>query len=386
MRPQPAGRRFRHRTVAALILCTLLITATAAAIALFDDPARGITPDPVRGLLYGLLGWASIAAVLVLRRRATGPGAVVAGAFSMTAAVLQPTPPFVLFPFGIAIVLAMVSGAAVWALASVGAAYAVALTAVFVSDSAVTATRGFGTMAILLVALGAGAFLRGRRIRSEEDERRRADQQRAAIEQERLRIARELHDVLAHSLSSITVQAGVGLHLAADRPAAATEALETIRTASREALDEVRGVLGILRGAESAPLAPGPDLDALGPLVEETRRTGARVLLEDGLRPRPATPVQLAVYRVVQEALTNARRHAPGAEVDIVLARDAGAVTASVRDRGPGPRPAAPVDGNGITGMRERAAALGGTLDLLPHDDGLEVALHIPLPAAKESA
>jgi signal transduction histidine kinase len=189
--------------------------------------------------------------------------------------------------------------------------------------------------------------------------------------------------VLAHSLSSITVQAGVGLHLAADRPEAATEALETIREASREALDEVRTVLGILRRDESAPLTPGPDLDALLPLVEETRRTGARVLLDDRLQPRPGRPVQQAIYRVVQEALTNARRHAPGAEVGIVLARDPGWAVATVRDRRPGGRPAATVDGNGITGMRERAAALGGTLHLLPQDDGLEVELRIPLPASE---
>jgi signal transduction histidine kinase len=86
------------------------------------------------------------------------------------------------------------------------------------------------------------------------------------------------------------------------------------------------------------------------------------------------------VYRVVQEALTNARRHAPGAEVDIVLARDGDAALATVRDRLPGADPGTPVPGNGITGMRERAAALGGALDVRAHPDGLEVALRVPIP------
>lgn len=351
-------------------MSAVLIGLTAVAV--------GVREDPLRGVAYGLLGWAAALAVALLRRRAVGPAAAVAGAFSMTAAVLQPVPPFALFPFAIGVALAMSAGAFGWALASVAVAYGVSIASVFLSDSLPDAARGFGTMGVLIVALGAGAFLRTRRARRDEEVRLQQERQRAAIEDERLRIARELHDVLAHSLSSITVQAGVGLHLAADRPEAATEALETIRTASRDALQEVRGVLGILRGDDSAPLTPGPDLDALRVLVEETRRTGARIELDDRLLPRPSTAVQLAVYRVVQEAVTNARRHAPGAAVSISLARESDAVLAVVRDRRPGTRPVPPVPGNGITGMRERAAALGGTLETLVHDDGLEVVLQLP--------
>ncbi|GAA4748520.1 hypothetical protein GCM10025783_20850 [Amnibacterium soli] len=354
----------------ALALSAVLVGAVAGNLARLGDP--------VRGLAYLLLGWSSALVVGLLARRAPGPAVAVAAALSTAAAVVQPVPPFALLPFAVAIVLAFVGGAAVWALVAVGAAYAVALTTVFVSDSPPQAVRGFGTMAILLVALGSGAFLRSRRAREEEEARLQVQRQRTAIEQERLRIARELHDVLAHSLSSITVQAGVGLHLAPGRPEAATEALETIRTASREALDEVRSVLGVLRGDEDAPLAPGPDLDALPLLVEDVRRTGARVVLDDRLQPRPSRPVQLAVYRVVQEALTNARRHAPGAAVEVALARDGSVVTASVRDRRPRAEPPPLVAGNGITGMRERAASLGGSLEVTAHDDGVEVALKVP--------
>jgi signal transduction histidine kinase len=366
-----AGRpRRRHRTAVALLVSAVLVAVTAVAV--------GVRVDPLHGVVYGLLGLASALAVLLLRRRAVGPAAAVAGVLSMSAAIVQPVPPFALFPFAVGVALAMRAGAVVWAVASVGVAYAAAVAFVFLSDDPQAASRGFGTMVVLLVALGAGAFLRTRTARREEEARRQQDRQRTAIEEERLRIARELHDVLAHSLSSISVQAGVGLHLAAQRPEAATEALETIRTASRDALQEVRGVLGILRGDESPPLTPGPDLDAVRALVDETRRTGARIDLDDRLLPRPSTAVQLAVYRVVQEALTNARRHAPGAAVTIALTRDAGSVVAAVRDRLPGSHPAPPVAGNGITGMRERAAALGGSLDTLVHDDGLEVVLTVP--------
>lgn len=373
-----AGGRFRHRAAVALVVSGLLIAGVTSFIVR--------SGDPVRGVAYGALGLASALAVQLLRRRAPGPGVAIAGALSISASVLNPVPPFALFPFAIAIALGMAVGASIWALVSVGVAYAVAITSVFVSDDPVSAARGFGTMVILLVALGAGGFLRARRLRLEQEGRQQAERQRVAIEEERLRIARELHDVLAHSLSSITVQAGVGLHLAKDRPDAATEALETIRTVSKEALDEVRGVLGLLRGDETAPLSPGPDLDALVPLVDETRRSGARVTLDDRLLPRPGRPVQLAVYRVVQEALTNARRHAPGAAVDIALLSEDGWAVATVRDHRPDGAPAAVVDGNGITGMRERAAALGGTLAVEPRDDGLEVVLRLPLTTTEVPA
>lgn len=374
----PGGGGIRHRALAALAVSAVLILLVAGGIARTGDDAAG--------LAYGALGIASTLSVVLLGRRAPGPGAAVAGALSITAAAINPVPPVALFPFAIAIVFAAASGAFVWAVAAIAVAYAVAITAVFVTDDPVSAARGFGTTAILLVALGAGAFLRSRRSRYEQDLRLQADRQRSAIEEERLRIARELHDVLAHSLSSITVQAGVGLHLAADRPAAATEALETIRVASKEALDEVRGVLGLLRGDETAPLTPGPDLDALTPLVEETRRSGARVVLDDRLLPRPGRPVQLAIFRVVQESLTNARRHAPGAAIEIVLDREQDVAVVTIRDHGPAAAPPSPQDGNGITGMRERAAALGGTLALVPHRDGLEVVLRLPAPILEAPA
>jgi signal transduction histidine kinase len=191
-------------------------------------------------------------------------------------------------------------------------------------------------------------------------------------------MARELHDVLAHSLSSITVQAGVGLHLAATRPEAATEALETIRATSKEALAEVRSVLGVLRGDEQAPRRPEPDLDAVEALVADARRTGGRIGLADDLVPRPRHPVQHAIYRIVQESLTNARRHAPGAAVDIELTWAGDTAVARIRDTGNGGTgPFEP--GNGILGMRERAGLLGGTLEI--RRDGAATVVEARIPA-----
>ena len=208
-------------------------------------------------------------------------------------------------------------------------------------------------LAVAHVELRAAAVLR--------DESTRSD--------ERLRIAREVHDVLAHSLSAITVQAGVGLHLLDRDPEQARGALTAIRAASTEALDEVRAVLGVVRGDahdDVAPLAPTWDLAALPRLVRQAEGGGLAVALD--VDPAAAgLPDRLAgvVYRVVQESLTNVRRHAHGAtRADVQVAvRPAphGAVTVTVTDDGAAPG-AEPEPGYGLRGMRERVESVGGSL------------------------
>ncbi|MFD1720597.1 sensor histidine kinase [Amnibacterium endophyticum] len=338
-------------------------------------PARGLAAPSAA--VFGLLAVATVAAVLLLRRL-PGAAVLVAGALQLIALLLVPGPPVAVLPLAVAVAFAAARDARAAAAAVVAAVVLVPLTLLLVTSSPAVWGRALGSAFLLVLAFGAGSFRSARRRRVEEERRRAADRQRIAVEQERVRIARELHDVLAHSLSSISVQAGVGLHLADDRPAAATEALTAIRDASRSALDEVRGVLGVLRGDERAPLAPEPGLAALPALLDGLRRDGARVEVEDGLtRPLPQ-PVQLALYRIVQESLTNARRHAPGASIAVALREEPGAVVAEVRDRRSGHRPDEPHAGNGMTGMRERAAQLGGTLDVRVHDDGLQVVARIP--------
>jgi signal transduction histidine kinase len=200
-------------------------------------------------------------------------------------------------------------------------------------------------------------------------------------EQERMQIARELHDVVAHTLTTINVQAGA----AAERlgPGEARAALETIEDASRDAIGELRTILGVLRDPNraDAPRAPTPDITNVDELVQTARDGGVDVrLTTTGVRP-PRLPdgVSLAAYRIVQESLTNARRHAPGAPVSVELRFEPAALSVSV-ENGPGGRPSTngAASGVGIAGMRERAAAIGGTLSAGAVRDGFCVQAELP--------
>jgi len=197
-----------------------------------------------------------------------------------------------------------------------------------------------------------------------------AERERAAeVREERVRIAREMHDVVAHALTVITVQAGVGRCLAGRRPEEASAAFGSIETIGRTAQDELRVVLGLLRDGEAgtAPLAPAPRLIDVKDLADTVRASGISVELRmEGTDRRLSPSLELSVYRVVQEALTNVVKHAPGARAAVELAVSAGKVRLDVRDDGgPGggqaPR-VGPGTGHGITGMRERIGAFGGWL------------------------
>ncbi|MFD9211210.1 sensor histidine kinase [Streptomyces sioyaensis] len=207
-------------------------------------------------------------------------------------------------------------------------------------------------------------------------ERRRADE-------ERLRIARELHDVLAHSISVINVQAGVGLALLDQDPEQARTALTTIKDASKEALGEVRQVLGTLRTPGDAPRSPAPGLDRLPELTEQARRAGLAVDIgTEGARVSLAAGTDLAAFRIVQEALTNTVRHSGSRTARVLLRYLPGALEIRVDDDGPATSGAGEPSGggNGLIGMRERAAALGGTVEAGPRPDGgFRVRARIPL-------
>jgi signal transduction histidine kinase len=250
----------------------------------------------------------------------------------------------------------------------------------------------------LLVGLGAAELARVRaaqrraeaQVRAErdraaaEEERAAGEQQRRQASEERLRIARELHDVLGHHLSLISVQAGVGLHLMDTRPEQARTALVAIRQASAEALAEVRSVLAALRpDEESLPRSPAPGLAAVGALVEDARAAGLTVVAEvNGADVPVAAEVERAAYRVVQEALTNVRRHAgPAASVRVVIDAGPGGLAVSVEDDGAGGGPGGSGStGSGIAGMRARIAAVGGTLRAGPRPTGgFEVVAHLPM-------
>lgn len=212
-----------------------------------------------------------------------------------------------------------------------------------------------------------------RRERAIEARRTRREESMRRASEERLRIAQELHDVLAHNISLINVQAGVALHLMDDQPEHARTALSAIKGASDDALGELRSVLDILRqGTEEAPRYPTPGLADVDELVERTRSAGMDASLEvEGHRTRVPPAVDRAAFRIVQEALTNTVRHAGPARTSVRIAYRPHELLITIEDNGRGgtARPSQS-GGNGIPGMRGRAAALGGELEAGPKAAG----------------
>jgi signal transduction histidine kinase len=315
---------------------------------------------------------------LIAARRFPGPVvAVTAVAASLDLFVnARGGPPYVALAF--AIVSAIVRDARIWAWVSIGVCWIVSITVAGVlGREEWTPFRIAGTTLGILIVFGIGESIRTRRDRASEYRRLATERRQSAVQGERVRIARELHDVLAHSLSQINVQAGVGLHLMDKQPEKAADALASIKETSKTALDEVRSVLGVLRAeggsSADAPLVPEPDLGRLPALVEAASRTDVDVRLDDRL-PHAEVPaqVQLALYRIVQESLTNVSRHANGArQVNVLLERTDGAYRVEVRDDGSGADGSASESGGrGVLGMRERAELLGGHLSAGPAADG----------------
>jgi signal transduction histidine kinase len=217
--------------------------------------------------------------------------------------------------------------------------------------------------------------------RAETAERTREEEALRRVGEERLRIARDVHDVVAHAMVAINVQAGVGAHLLDRDPEQARRTLQDIKKLSGEALDDLRATLGTLRAPEddeAAPVQPAHglrELDDLGELGESLRSAGVEVDVD--IDPATGTlpaSVTTTGYRIVQEALTNVVRHASGSRAQVRVAREDDQVVIDVRDDGRGVVPAgaaaAPGTGSGVRGMRERALAAGGTLEAGPLDAG----------------
>ena len=229
------------------------------------------------------------------------------------------------------------------------------------------------------------AALQDRAARLEQE---RDEKARQAATQERLRIARELHDVVAHSLSVVGVQAGAArLVLDADPdPTRARAAVAAIEATANRAIAEMRRALGILRDPErsGAALAPLPGLGQLPALLDQVRAAGLAVALAVAGTPRPlATSIDLSLYRIVQEALTNALKHARASRAEVTVCWAAHEITVEVTDDGRGPPPSADhPQGTGTVGMRERVALFGGELRVGPRPQGgYAVRACLPLPA-----
>jgi signal transduction histidine kinase len=230
-----------------------------------------------------------------------------------------------------------------------------------------------------------GWSMQSRRMRYDALEREQDHAEVRAAAQERLRIAQELHDVIGHSLGVIAVQAGVGMHLIDSAPDEAKQALEHISRTSRSSLAEIRQLLGLVRSGEGlgAPYAPTPGLADLPSLVDEVTDAGLTVDLSLATDGRELPPgVELAAYRIVQEALTNVRKHACASHATVRLDVERGALCVAVADDGTGPADGKAAGGSGLIGMRERVAVYGGSLQVGPNPGGgCRVAATLPFEA-----
>ena len=375
----------RGAVLGAVVVAAIQVAGTAGAA-----HGHAATGRPYEPLAWGLLVLS--AAGLLLRRR-SAVAALVATAVPVWVylALGYPRGPIYLAVIG-ALIGALARGrrVAAWVALAVGYPMFVWVAPLVAGQPPPQPATAVGTAAWLVACAAIVELVKSRRERAVEFRRTRAEESRRRAGEQRMAIARELHDVLAHHISLISVQAGVALHLMDEQPEQARTALTAIRQASRESLGELRSVLELLRhgadgadGADGAPRAPAPGLDALDALVERTSAAGLPVTVEvtGAARPLPAA-VGLAAYRIVQEALTNVTRHA-GRPVTATVRLDYAPdqLTVEVTDDGPGAEDTSGT-GSGLLGMAERAAALGGQLDAGPRPGGgFRVAARLPVRA-----
>jgi signal transduction histidine kinase len=365
--PGPGPRGPASVLLIACILCGLIVALrqwplpvfAVSLVATGSIMAFGTAPLP----LAAVLGVATYFVAASLRRRLSIQ-VVVAAALALGAALLHAT---------LAIRAPQLAAEAVEGFLPLAAGW-------FVGDAAAARRRYLAGLA-------------------EQEERERiaeAEQARHEIRAERVRIARELHDVVAHTLAVMTVQAGVGRRLMAQRPEEARAALESIETIGRIAQDELRVVLGLLRDedVETDSLAPMPKLADLTELAETVQASGTPVTLRtSGTDSQLSPALELSIYRVVQEALTNVVKHAPGASATVDVAISAAEVRVDIIDDGQrtGAPPTAgelppghPAKGQGIRGMHERITAFGGSLVAEPlADRGFHVVALVPADDAR---
>jgi signal transduction histidine kinase len=371
-----------------LILVDVLVAALTFTISAFVLAEQDLAAGDLRSpdlLGYGLLAVYSAAVVI---RRAAPVAAVIVGLLIaiLYAAADYPdalTPVVVLPIYTAAAVLPQRSGRVVLGIALV-LGYLVTTLGPGPTDPTL--------LALILSAWLVGNYVGTRRSYTAELEHKNRLLQEAqrdladrAVADERLRIARELHDVVAHTMGVVAVHAGAGRLVADDDPAAARTALATIETATRSAMVEMRRLLGVLRGGidgQPAELGPAPGLGDLETLAAEVARSGVTVDIRVTGTPRPIAPgVDLSAYRIVQEALTNVIKHAAGSRAQVSVHYASDAVTVQVDNDGEMPaRPAPTSPGLGLAGMRERVAVYNGEFSAgIRPDGGFRVVARLPL-------
>jgi signal transduction histidine kinase len=377
-----------------LVLCAVVAAAVTVAISAADEPGS----RPPDALAYGL--GLLIAGLLLVRRR-WPLGVLLATAiallcyYSLTYPAIPPA-----LPLAAALFTAAAAGRLRWSLLVIAFYTAADLVVPLIHQYqpplvllAQVTERTLGMVALALL----GETVRNRRMRlAAADERLRLATMERSVEaarrvaDERLRIAREVHDILGHTVSAISIQAGLADELLERRPAEARSAVQAIRTASREALGELRAAIGALRVGETVtgrPSPPAPGLNNLDAVLESAKQAGLQVELlaghEDGGPPIPSV-VDVTAYRIVQESLTNVVRHAQAGLVTVALSRDGDDLVIEVTDDGCGAQESddgnLPRPGHGLVGMTERVSLLGGRLCTgnLP-DRGFRVSASLPI-------
>lgn len=376
---RPGAGLFRRLPVFVLALVVGFVQLMGTRGAATNQPES----VPLDGVALVLLLAGPLA--LLARRRYPGPVLGVVLAVTVTYVALD-------YPYGpvflsvvVALAGAVLRGHRLVAWVGAGSAYVALLVTQALPGGARAPGLALaaGIAAWMLVVMLACEGLRIRAERAADAARSRAEQDRHRAGEQRLRIARELHDVLAHNISLINVQASVALHLLDERPDSARSALATIKQASKDVLTEMRSVLGVLRGVdEAAPRVPAPSLGRLDELV--ARSVDAGLDLHTEVRgdpvPLPAS-VDLAAYRILQEALTNAARHANPARATALITYRRDALTVQVDNERASTEPSDPEGtGNGIAGMRERVTALRGEFSAGPLPGGREFRVSATLP------
>jgi signal transduction histidine kinase len=398
-RPEPAPRSRAARRWALDAAIAVAVTAVQLG-GTYADSSRHGGAGQVGTLSYVLLAVGG--AALILRRRY--PVGVLAVVLATTLGAAGQNGRAIYLALIVAFFSAVLAKKRVAAIASLVIGYVASVWPFLIGESGhPSAVFAVGLAAGLIFLLSAAELIRSRNQRTAALARSRTEELRRLAGEERMKMARDLHDVVAHNISVINVQANTALHLMDRQPERARLALTTINEVSKQALVELRSVLGVLRDVdESAPRSPSPGLARLDDLVDSAAAAGLTVHVEppDGPAPLPAE-VDLAAYRIVQEALTNSARHSAGSTAMVRISQRSDGLLVEVTDNGkgrpggsgsgsrsgsgpgsrtgPGPGPGSG-PGHGIAGMTERAKVLGGTLRAGPRPDGgFEVRAWLPV-------
>ena len=396
---RPVWRDRRARDIGPALLLTVILTAASVAEAHPQSPndqvlnGHSVPYTPPAAFLLVAAG----CLVLVARRRYPLAVLAMSGAAVMTYSLLGYVNGAALLAPAIALFWVAQTFSVRWTLLVSVLTLGALMTATAVNNPFGRTGGGFDLIpALIAAAVFGGIAVRHRNAYVASIQARAEGEALRRVDEERLRIARELHDVVAHTMATINVQAGMAAHVLADQPGVAAEALQTIRAASKDGLRELRAILNVLRQAdEGDPTQPAPGLAQLAALASGAERAGLPVEVRQFGSPRelPA-PVDLTAYRIVQESLTNVIRHAGPAAATVAITYDGLGLEIEVTDTGLGPGPLPPAGGTGgtggaggmgggygLAGMRERVAAVGGTIQAGPGPGGgFRVTARLPAP------